>query len=45
LRWPQLDVDLSLSSIHEPGAYPLVYEPKTSYGKKHPTKQPKNSDS
>ena len=30
LRWPELDVDLSLSSIRDPGAYPLVYEPKSS---------------
>jgi hypothetical protein len=27
LRWPDLDVDLSLDSIKYPGAFPLVYEP------------------
>jgi hypothetical protein len=25
LRWPELDVDLSLDSIRDPGSYPLVY--------------------
>lgn len=32
LRWPALDVDLSLKSIRDPGAYPLVYEPKATCG-------------
>lgn len=32
LRWPRLDVDLAISSIRDPGAYPLVYEPKADYG-------------
>jgi len=31
LRWPDLDVDLSLDSIRHPGAFPLVYEPTQSY--------------
>jgi hypothetical protein len=25
LEWPDLDVDLSLRSIDDPGAYPLVF--------------------
>lgn len=25
LRWPDLDVDLSLDSIRDPASYPLVY--------------------
>ncbi len=33
LRWPELDVDLSLDSIKDPGAFPLVYEPYTPYRK------------
>lgn len=32
LRWPELDIDLSLDSIRDPGAYPLVYEPSATYG-------------
>ena len=31
LRWPQLDVDLSLESIRDPGVFPMVYEPKGPY--------------
>lgn len=31
LRWPDLDVDLSLDSIKYPGAFPLVYEPPATY--------------
>lgn len=31
LRWPELDVDLSLDSIKNPGAFPLVYEPSATY--------------
>ena len=31
LRWPELDVDLSLDSIKYPGAFPLVYEPPATY--------------
>lgn len=31
LRWPELDVDLSLDSIKYPGAFPLVYEPPAAY--------------
>lgn len=27
LRWPDLDVDLTLNSIKNPEAFPLVYEP------------------
>jgi len=34
LRWPALDIDLSMDSIRDPGAYPLVYEPKAGYGKR-----------
>ena len=34
LRWPALDIDLSLKSIRNPGNYPLVYEPNALYGKK-----------
>ena len=26
LRWPELDVDLSLESIKSPGTFPLVYD-------------------
>lgn len=33
LRWPKLDVDLSLEAIQNPGACPLVYEPESPYGK------------
>jgi hypothetical protein len=32
VRWPELDVDLSLSSIKNPGGYPLVYEPQAECG-------------
>lgn len=32
LRWPDLDVDISLDSIRDPGAFPLVYEPEEPYG-------------
>lgn len=35
LRWPDLDVDLSLDSIKYPGAFPLVYEPSGTY--RHPS--------
>jgi len=31
LRWPDLDVDLSLDSINYPGAFPLVYESPGTY--------------
>lgn len=31
LRWPDLDVDLSLDSIKYPGAFPLVYESPGTY--------------
>lgn len=31
LRWPDLDIDLTVESIQDPGTYPLVYEPKRSY--------------
>ena len=31
LRWPELDVDLSLDSIRSPDAFPLVYEAPGSY--------------
>jgi hypothetical protein len=31
LRWPELDVDLSLDSINYPGAFPLVYESPGNY--------------
>lgn len=41
LRWPVLDIDLSLKSIRNPEDYPLVYEPITLYGKQ---KNPGNSD-
>ena len=26
LHWPELDVDLSLKSLRDPDAYPLVYQ-------------------
>jgi hypothetical protein len=28
LYWPDLDVDLSVGSIEDPGAYPRVYQPE-----------------
>ena len=31
LRWPELDVDLSLDSIKDPGAFPLVDESPGTY--------------
>jgi len=27
LHWPDLDVDLSLDSLEQPEAFPLIYEP------------------
>lgn len=39
LRWPKLDVDLSLDSIKCPGAFPLVYESSGTY------RQPDEGDS
>ena len=39
LRWPELDVDLSLDSIKCPGAFPLVYESSGTY------RQPDEGDS
>lgn len=33
LRWPALDIDLSLESIKDPGAFPMVYEPVPNYPK------------
>ncbi|SDB09328.1 Predicted nuclease of the RNAse H fold, HicB family [Desulfonatronum thiosulfatophilum] len=35
LRWPELDIDLSLDSIKRPGAFPLTYEPSGTYGRQH----------
>jgi len=32
LRWPELDVDVSMESIRDPGAFPMVYEPQARYG-------------
>lgn len=32
LRWPTLDIDLTLDSIRDPGTAPLVYEPSGPYG-------------
>lgn len=32
LRWPELDIELSLDSIKRPGAFPLVYDPPKTYG-------------
>ncbi len=32
LRWPDLDVDLSLESIEQPANFPMVYAPSGSYG-------------
>lgn len=26
LRWPALDVDIELSSLHDPAGYPLIYK-------------------
>lgn len=40
LRWPALDVDLSLNSIRDPGAYPLVYEPSAVYGEQDASENP-----
>ncbi|MGJ3243047.1 MAG: DUF2442 domain-containing protein [Opitutales bacterium] len=34
LRWPALDVDLSLEAIQQPEAFPLVYEPETGYARR-----------
>lgn len=31
LRWPELDIDLTLDSVKSPGEFPLVYEPFASY--------------
>ncbi len=31
LRWPDLDIDLTLDSIKDPGAFPMVYEPSETY--------------
>ena len=31
LRWPSLDIDLSLESIKDPGAFPMVYEPAPKF--------------
>ena len=33
LRWPSLDIDLSIDSIKDPGAFPLVYEQAPDYPK------------
>ena len=30
LYWPDLDVDLSVDSIENPGAYPRVYQPSNA---------------
>jgi len=38
LRWPELDVDLSLDSIKDPEAFPLVYESPGTY------RQPDDAD-
>lgn len=38
LRWPELDVDLSLDSIQSPDVYPMVYEPSPTYNKQDPVK-------
>ena len=40
LRWPELDVDLSLNSIRDPGVYPLVYEPRATYGEQDASGNP-----
>lgn len=40
LRWPELDIDLSLDSIRDPGAYPLIYEPNSSYGRQDTSENP-----
>lgn len=34
LRWPDLDVDLSIDSIQDPGDFPMVYRRATSLGSK-----------
>ena len=31
LRWPDLDVDLSIDCIESPDAFPLVYESRSRY--------------
>ncbi len=45
LSWPELDVDLSIESIQDPGAYPLVYEPKETYGEQDAPRNPDKPDS
>lgn len=35
IRWPSLDVDLSLESIENPSLFPMVYVPKRSYGEQN----------
>ncbi|MCC5850018.1 MAG: DUF2442 domain-containing protein [Verrucomicrobia bacterium] len=37
VRWPELDVDLSLSSIRDPGGFPLLYEPRADYAEQGQT--------
>jgi len=31
LRWPTLDIDLSLESIEDPSSFPMVYDPGGDY--------------
>ena len=38
LRWPDLDIDLHVDALRDPGAFPLVYEPEASYGAESPGK-------
>lgn len=43
LRWPELDVDLSINSIQDPGVFSLVYDSREEYGessKKTSTEKP-----
>lgn len=34
LRWPLLDIDLSVDSLRRPEFFPLVYDPAGSYKKR-----------
>jgi len=31
LRWPQLDIDLSIESIVEPDVFPMVYKKRSNH--------------
>ncbi len=42
LHWPQLDIDLSIESIRNPGGFPLISHSATPWGslEDHPTIKP-----